>query len=44
MYSIEYSGQFKKSFKLCKKRGYSLELLMDVISILSEKGELPSQY
>ena len=35
MYSIEYSGQFKKSFKLCKKRGYSLELLTEVISILA---------
>ena len=44
MYSIEYSGQFKKSFKLCQKRGYSLELLQQVISILAEKGELPSQY
>ncbi len=44
MYSIEYSGQFKKSFKLCQKRGYSLELLQQAISILAEKGELPSQY
>lgn len=44
MYSIEYSGQFKKSFKLCKKRGYPLELLQEVISILAEKGELPSKY
>lgn len=38
MYSIEYSGQFKKSLKLAKKRGLSLEPLYRVISILSEKG------
>ena len=44
MYSIEYSGQFKKSLKLCKNRGYSLEPLQHVIAILSEKGTLPSEY
>ena len=44
MYSIEYSGQFKKSLKLCKKRGYSIDLLQQVICLLAEKGELPSEY
>ena len=44
MYSIEYSGQFKKSLKLCKKRGYSLEPLQHAIAILSEKGTLPPEY
>ena len=44
MYSIEYSGQFKKSLKLCKKRGYSLEPLQQVIAILAEKGTLPPEY
>lgn len=44
MYSIEYSGQFKKSLKLAKKRGLSLEPLYRVISILSEKGILPQEY
>ncbi|MBO5382373.1 MAG: type II toxin-antitoxin system YafQ family toxin [Bacteroides sp.] len=44
MYSIEYSGQFKKSLKLAKKRGLSLEPLYQVISILAEKGVLPKEY
>lgn len=44
VYSIEYSWQFKKSLKLCKKRGYSLEPLQHAIAILSEKGTLPPEY
>ena len=43
-YSIEYSGQFKKSLKLCKKRGFPLELLQEAIHILAEYGELPARY
>ena len=43
-YSIEYSGQFKKSLKLSKKRGLQIELLHEVIGILAECGELPEKY
>ena len=43
-YSIEYSGQFKKSLKLCKKRGLQIELLQEAICILAECGELPEKY
>ena len=43
-YSIEYSGQFKKSLKLCKKRGFPIELLQEVVRILAEYGELPPKY
>lgn len=43
-YSIEYSGQFKKSLKLCKKRGFQTDLLQEVISILAECGKLPDRY
>lgn len=43
-YSIEYSGQFKKSLKLCKKRGFPIELLQEVVRILAERGELPPKY
>ena len=43
-YSIEYSGQFKKSLKLCKKRGFPIELLQEVVRILAECGELPPKY
>ncbi|MCM1108588.1 MAG: type II toxin-antitoxin system YafQ family toxin [Clostridium sp.] len=44
MYSIEYTGQFKKSLKLCKKRGLPVELLHKVISLLMEAGKLPPEY
>ena len=43
-YSIEYSGQFKKSLKLCKKRGLQIELLQEAIGILAEYGKLPEKY
>ena len=43
-YSIEYSGQFKKSLKRCKKRGFPIELLQEVIHILAVYGELPPKY
>lgn len=44
MYSLEYSGQFKKSLKLCKKRGLPLEMLHKAISLLVENGMLPQKY
>ena len=34
MYSIEYTGQFKRSLKLCRKRGLPLEELHEAISLL----------
>ena len=44
MYSIEYSGQFKKALKRGATRGWPLDLLSRTIAILSEKGELPAEY
>ena len=44
MYSIEYTGQFKRSLKRCKKRGLPLELLHKAISLLAENGKLPQTY
>ena len=43
-YTIRYSGRFKKSFKLCKKRGYDIAKLEAVIKILAEEGTLPTKY
>jgi mRNA interferase YafQ len=43
-YSIEFSGQFKKDTKLCKKRNYDISLLEEVLKKLREKGELPIIY
>ena len=43
-YAIRYSGQFKRSYKLCKKRGYDMSKLETVIRLLAENGELPAAY
>ena len=43
-YPIRYPGQFKRSYKLCKKRGYDMNKLEVVIRLLAENGELPSKY
>ena len=34
-YKIKYSGTFKKSYKLCKRRGYDMSLLQEAIGILA---------
>ena len=41
MLEISFSGQFKKDYKLCKKRGYNMKLLQDIIDILAIPSELP---
>ena len=43
-YSIVYSGQFKRSYKLCKKRGLDVSKLEKVLRILANEGKLPEQY
>ena len=43
-YRIKYSSTFKKSYKLCKRRGYDMTKLKEVIAILESKGELPPKY
>ena len=43
-YTIRFSGQFKKSYKLCKRRGYDMTKLQTVMRILGEKGALPAEY
>ena len=44
MYSIEYTGQFLKQAKQCKKRGYNIVLLEEAIQLLAETGQLPPEY
>ena len=41
---IRDSGQFKKDYKKCKKRGLNMELLKTVIAILAKPAALPWQY
>lgn len=43
-YTIRFSGQFKKSYKLCKRRGYDMTKLQTVMRILGEQGNLPAEY
>ena len=43
-YTIRFSGQFKKSYKLCKRRGYDMTKLQTVMRILGEQGFLPEEY
>jgi len=44
MYALTYTNQYHKSVKLCKRRGYDMGLLEEVLSILAEKGHLPPKY
>lgn len=43
-YTIRYSGRFKKSFKLCMRRGLDVAKFETVVRLLAETGTLPSQY
>jgi len=43
-YEIEFSSQFKKDAKLCKKRNCDISLLEETLLILREKGELPIKF
>lgn len=43
-YTIRFSGQFKKSYKLCQRRGYDMTKLQTVMHILGEQGVLPAKY
>ena len=44
MYSVEYTGAFRKDVKLCAKRGLNIQLLQDAINILAREGKLPPVY
>ena len=44
MYSIAYTGAFKKDYKRCTKRNYDLQLLQQAISILETTGLLHANY
>lgn len=44
MLKIRYSNQFKKDYKLIKKRGYNINKLREVIQLLSEEKLLPAKY
>ncbi len=43
MLQVSFTGQFKKDFKLCKKRGYNMDLLQSVINVLAIPEALPEK-
>lgn len=43
MLNISYSGQYKKDYKRCQKRGYNMNLLKDVVAILAIPDNLPEK-
>ncbi|MGM9709600.1 MAG: type II toxin-antitoxin system YafQ family toxin [Prevotella sp.] len=44
MYEVIYTGQFKRSFKKCVKRGLNVKTFTDALDMLQEKGSLPPEY
>jgi mRNA interferase YafQ len=40
---VHYTSQFKKDFKQCKKRGYDMQQLVDVMKLLEEGKKLPAK-
>ncbi len=44
MLKPEYTGKFKKDFKLAVKRGLDTKLLEDVITLLIQEKQLPEKY
>ena len=44
MYTIRYTGEFKRQMRLCKRRGYDMAQLHEVIRLLSVDGKLPDKY
>lgn len=43
MLNVIYSGQFKKDYKKCQKRGWEINLLKSVVAILAVPATLPPQ-
>lgn len=43
-YTVKWSGRFKKSYKLAKKRGLDVSLLQEVISNLANGIPLEKKY
>ena len=44
MYEVIYTGQFKKSLKLCVRCGLDVNVFKTVLDILQEQGQLPAEY
>lgn len=43
-YKVQWTSKFKKDYKLCQSRGLEINLLDEVIILLSEGKTLPQKY
>ncbi len=41
MLNVIYSGQFKKDYKRCQKRGFDIRLLQSIVAVLAIPAPLP---
>ncbi|MBR1763132.1 MAG: type II toxin-antitoxin system YafQ family toxin [Eubacterium sp.] len=44
MLRVEYTGQFKKDYKLAVKRNYDIDELVNVINMLANEEKLPEKF
>lgn len=44
MLKLEYTGQFKKDYKLAVKRGCDIQELTNIITLLANEQPLPEKY
>ena len=44
MFTPSFTGQFKKDFKLCRKRNYDIDIFDAALKILLSSGTLPPSY
>ncbi len=44
MFNPEYTTQFKKDFKTCKKRGLSADEIQHIMTLLIDEEKLPSKH
>ena len=43
-YEVQWTGKFKKDYKLCESRGLNMNLIDKAIRILADTGTLPKEY
>lgn len=43
-YTVKFTSKFKKDYKLAIKRGYSIKLLEEAVSLLADGKSLPEKY
>ena len=44
MYEVVYTGQFRRSLRLCVRRGLDISAFKTVLDILQSEGSLPPEY